>query len=746
MYRKHFQLKEKPFQLNTDPRFFWTGNSQKEVLSTLAAGLRESTGLLLLSGDFGLGKTTLLNAFLPVLPKNRIVARLPYAGVDMQAFLRCAAAGFELDGPVEDADALLAAMGGFDRRLRQNRQHALLVIDEAQFMSPEITAAVVHLLKMKRRGAIPLTVLLVGHYEAEALAKTFNGGLFRKNDQKRCQLRPLTDNETAAYIQHRLRIAGATRNLFTGSAVVDIFSFSNGIPSSINSICDFALFQGYQQGARQIDHQVVQKSVERFQIKNLPKPEAAEDGKEAAPLRLQPRPIPPLPPQTGFRRRLPVAAILFLLVVSGMLFFVIRNDERVLETATIVKDRLTQYAARLVSGEPQAIQPPANLPKSRPAKAAAAIPGTRGQRTKTPAVDKNATPAAVAETSPIPDTATESESSTGSSETMEKSKSVTGAVSAVSPVPTPVPPSQPVTGPVADEATAEAAPDTSKTAVTAAAPDEQSSPEGISDTTEPGPATAEAEPDIPDYATADVASDEMPPPETASVVTEPELDTPADALSQGSIETPEPTEAATAFKPPADETAPEPASEPVAEPSTAAVPDTPDEATAAVFPDEIPTSDSDPDITESDRETTAAPTPQESIETPEAAPVTTETASMAPEQETLPAPVSEPAAAEATFETVPDPPDSATAAIAPESSDLATDAPEPPSAPEAPDRAVAETAGDPEGVPTDLAADRAPVQPTPAEPTPLPLTSETEEADPGAIIDWLIKEKGKTTP
>ncbi len=377
MYLKHFNLKEKPFQLNTDPRFFWTGNQQKKVLSTLAAALLDAEDVLLLSTDFGIGKTTLLNAVIPAVQKNRVVVRLPYADIGIQAFFRSLAAGFQWDDSVDNVNAFVEAVDRFGEKLRENNHQALLVLDEAQSMPSEILKVIQRIAARKRQRAIPLNILLAGQCDVELLQTPFNRGLLRRKACRVIRLDPLTARDTEAYIQHRLRIAGATRNLFTRSAVADIFLYSSGIPRDINTLCDFSLFHGYQKGVDLIDHQVVKNCAERFQIKSLGYTIPAAVKTHG----LQPQPPRGNRPQNRpfwLRSELPVTAGA-LVMVCGILFFMAGGDGRFLDSVVVAKDRLGLAWSQLFRREARVYHPPSEVSKKSAVDTTIASPGFQGR-------------------------------------------------------------------------------------------------------------------------------------------------------------------------------------------------------------------------------------------------------------------------------------------------------------------------------------------------------------------------------
>jgi general secretion pathway protein A len=267
MYLAHFKLHEKPFQLNTDPRFLWLGQDHKEALATLRYGVLENKGLLLLAGDIGTGKTTLVSALVDQLgDESVVVARLPDPGLTRREFFYLVSRKFGIDRPVHDKETFTDTFGEFLDDICTHNKKALLIIDEAQVMDSRVLEEVRLLSNMEYRHTKPLNIFLVGQTEFnQTLLKPENRAL-KERIAVNCNLKPLLEPETAAYIAYRLQVAGAQKRIFTDDAVREIQSFSKGSPRQINILCDLALVRGYAENAKVLDSRMIKECEERILV------------------------------------------------------------------------------------------------------------------------------------------------------------------------------------------------------------------------------------------------------------------------------------------------------------------------------------------------------------------------------------------------------------------------------------------------------------------------------------------------
>ncbi|MGW8186672.1 MAG: AAA family ATPase, partial [Desulfobacterales bacterium] len=267
MYLAHFELHEKPFQLNTDPRFLWLGQDHKEALATLRYGMLENKGLLLLTGEIGTGKTTLVSALVDQLrDESIVVAQLPDPGLTREEFFYLVSRKFDIDQPVHDKETFTDTFGEFLDDICTRKKKALLIIDEAQIMDSRVLQEVRLLSNLEYQHTKPLNIFLVGQTEfTQKLLKPENRAI-KERIAVNCNLKPLVESETAAYIAYRLQVAGTPKRIFTDDALREIHSFSKGSPRQINILCDLALVRGYAENARILDSRMIKECEERILV------------------------------------------------------------------------------------------------------------------------------------------------------------------------------------------------------------------------------------------------------------------------------------------------------------------------------------------------------------------------------------------------------------------------------------------------------------------------------------------------
>jgi general secretion pathway protein A len=315
MYLDHFNLKTKPFALSTDPRFLWAGANQRQALATLSYGLQENRGLVVLSGEFGTGKTTLVNAFVQSLDDTVRVAHLSEPGTDLAQFILAVAEGFGIQIESTDLEGLTEGLIHLAEDQQGYQQRLLLIIDEVQGLTAEMQGDVLHLARLEAQGQRLLHILLVGHCEIYQWAASAAREAFLDQVSATCRLYPLNASETEAYIDFRLRVAGAGRTIFGERAVSAIHAFSRGVPRVINLMCDFALLHAHLKDAEVVDAEMVGICKDRFQIATL------DDGDTSE---VTVRDLTTLPTERGRpdRRKfwrglgLAVSVVLFLILVG----------------------------------------------------------------------------------------------------------------------------------------------------------------------------------------------------------------------------------------------------------------------------------------------------------------------------------------------------------------------------------------------------------------------------------------------
>ena len=239
MYLEYYSLLRPPFEMTPDPAFLYLGEAHREGLATLVYGVRARKGFLLLSGEVGTGKTTLLHALLAQLPANVASAFVFNPKLEPLDFFRMLLDEYGIEEPCETkADYLLALNRFLIGRLEKD-EPVLLIIDEAQLLSPELLEEIRLLSNLETSTSKLIQIMLVGQPELKDLLARPELRQLRQRIVLRHHLRPFDPDECASYIQERLRLAGYTgKGIFKRSALKAVHEVTGGIPRLVNVVCD----------------------------------------------------------------------------------------------------------------------------------------------------------------------------------------------------------------------------------------------------------------------------------------------------------------------------------------------------------------------------------------------------------------------------------------------------------------------------------------------------------------------------
>ncbi|WP_459944776.1 AAA family ATPase [Desulfocastanea catecholica] len=236
-------------------------------MATLRYGILDNKGFLLLTGDVGTGKTTLINALIGSLSNDVIYASVPDPSLDKLDFFNYIAAAFGIDDEFTSKGKFLASFANFLHKAYENNKKVLLIIDESQLMTQELLEEIRLLSNIVTKDSSPLlNIFFVGQYEFNEIIRRPENRAVAQRLTLNYYIEPLTVEETGAYIQHRLKIAGTTERIFHPSAVKAIYDFSEGFPRRINIICDHCLMSGYAEDQRIITSSIVRDSAKELQI------------------------------------------------------------------------------------------------------------------------------------------------------------------------------------------------------------------------------------------------------------------------------------------------------------------------------------------------------------------------------------------------------------------------------------------------------------------------------------------------
>jgi len=259
MYLSHYNLKEKPFQISTDPKFIWLGENHKEALAALEYGVLDNKGFLLLTGDIGTGKTTLINALLERLSKKTIIANISDPILEKLEFLNFIANEFNIDMNFSSKVDFLIHFRLFLNDCYSKNKKVLLIIDEAHRLDQEFLEQIRLLSNIERQDTKLLNIFFVGQNEFLDIISDPKNRALKQRITINYHIDPLKKAEIKEYIHCRLRIAGHKGNTFSTGAINEIFSFSKGYPRLINIICDHALLTGYVKDTKTIDEEIIKE-------------------------------------------------------------------------------------------------------------------------------------------------------------------------------------------------------------------------------------------------------------------------------------------------------------------------------------------------------------------------------------------------------------------------------------------------------------------------------------------------------
>jgi general secretion pathway protein A len=260
MYEAFFGLDERPFELTPNPRFLFMTPPHREALTTLEYGLSGRTGIAVLIGEAGTGKTTLVHAALHAQSTRQSLAvYLNNPSLSREEFVEFLAAGFGLSADAgRSKTRCLYELTEVLAKRHQARHMAALIIDEAQCLPDALLEEVRLLANIESASEKLLSIILAGQPE---LGDRLNQTSLRQLKQRvglRCSLRPLKREETASYIAARIGVAGGkTDRIFTPQAIDTVHECAGGIPRTISVICDNALVTAFALDQRPVDTDVV---------------------------------------------------------------------------------------------------------------------------------------------------------------------------------------------------------------------------------------------------------------------------------------------------------------------------------------------------------------------------------------------------------------------------------------------------------------------------------------------------------
>ncbi|MFT3818036.1 MAG: XrtA-associated ATPase [Rubrivivax sp.] len=286
MYESFYGLTSKPFQLNPDPSFFFGSKQHRRAKVYLEYGVSRNEGFIVITGEIGAGKTTVLRSLIDGLHGTNVIAgHLVTTQLGAEDTLRMVGAAFGFRVKDVPKSELLITLEAFLISQTSKGKRCLLIVDEAQNLSPRAVEELRMLSNFQFGNQALLQSFLIGQPEFREILQRPEMEQFRQRVAATCHIGPLDADETKSYVEHRLKCAGATdKPSFDPGAFEGIYKASGGIPRRINSVCDRLLLLGYLSNRTHLTTEDVTEVAKEFaQEAQVPARPVAEAGAVALP-------------------------------------------------------------------------------------------------------------------------------------------------------------------------------------------------------------------------------------------------------------------------------------------------------------------------------------------------------------------------------------------------------------------------------------------------------------------------------
>lgn len=268
MYKKFFNLRENPFNVNPDPRYLFFTPSAQEALASLTYGIQTRKGIVLLTGEVGTGKTTLLNKLLDWLHQRQAATAFIFnTQLSVSDLFDCLMADFGIIPEPRTKGGMLLRLYRWLLERHQAGQLAVLVVDEAQHLSQQALEEIRLLTNLETSSEKLLQIVLSGQPELEEKLRHPQLRQLRQRITLRCRTSQLSLTETRGYVAERLHIAGANGEpIFSPEAIESICNYARGIPRVINVLCEHALVNAYVDQLKPVPAQLIDEVAREFEL------------------------------------------------------------------------------------------------------------------------------------------------------------------------------------------------------------------------------------------------------------------------------------------------------------------------------------------------------------------------------------------------------------------------------------------------------------------------------------------------
>ena len=268
MYKEFFGLRANPFNVNPDPRYLFLTRHTEEALACLTYGIQSRKGFVLLTGEVGTGKTTLINKLLEWLRAQQVPTAFVFnSRMNVPQFLDYMMADFGIPCETDSKSQVLMRLYSWLLERYRAGETAVLIVDEAQNLADEVLEEIRMMTNLETFTEKLLQIVLVGQTELDHRLRQPNLRQLRQRLTLRAKTHPLTADETRAYIQQRLRIAGANgQQIFEPEALVAIHRYSGGIPRVVNLICEHCLVSAFVDQQKLVTPNIVDAVARDFDL------------------------------------------------------------------------------------------------------------------------------------------------------------------------------------------------------------------------------------------------------------------------------------------------------------------------------------------------------------------------------------------------------------------------------------------------------------------------------------------------
>src|SRR6202043_2221789 len=268
MYKKFFGLKENPFNVNPDPRYLFLTHNTQEALACLTYGIETRKGFILLTGEVGTGKTTLINKLLEWLHQQRVATAFVFnPRLSVSQFFDFMMADFGIPCETRLKSQVLLKLNQWLLERYQAGERAVLIVDEAQNLSLQMLEEIRLLTNLETSTEKLLQIVLAGQPELDRKLNQPELRQLRQRITLRARTRALTLDDTRGYVQERLRIAGAENaDIFSPEAVAAIHRYARGIPRVTNLLCEHALVSSFADQKNPVPGEIVEEVARDFDL------------------------------------------------------------------------------------------------------------------------------------------------------------------------------------------------------------------------------------------------------------------------------------------------------------------------------------------------------------------------------------------------------------------------------------------------------------------------------------------------